>query len=306
MIQRRVVAGPAGDFSVFTHDSGRAGHRVVVLGGVHGDETEGALAAGRLAVSDLALVAGRVDIVPICHEAAFAADSRTSPVDDGNLARVFPGDPTGPPTALLAHHLYTEVLEGTDFLVDLHTSGRNYDMPFLAGYGGELSGTGSPQERAAIAFGADFVWRHPGRSEGRTVSVVEHAIYTESPGMGPANQRTVNAYCDGVLRVLQSLDMVASAPAPPDRPQIFVTGGGDLDRDMTTVGVDGAFLVAVSRGEWVEEGTLLGTVIDLHGQVLEEHRADGAGWVMALKARSPVSAGDLVVCLAADEDKGTA
>jgi predicted deacylase len=75
---------------------------------------------------------------------------------------------------------------------------------------------------------------------------------------------------------------------------------------MTTVGVDGAFLVAVSRGEWVEEGTLLGTVIDLHGQVLEEHRADGAGWVMALKARSPVSAGDLVVCLAADEDKGTA
>jgi predicted deacylase len=273
---------------------------------VHGDETEGALAAGRLAVSDLALVAGRVDIVPICHEAAFAADSRTSPVDDGNLARVFPGDPTGPPTALLAHHLYTEVLEGTDFLVDLHTSGRNYDMPFLAGYGGELSGTGSPQERAAIAFGADFVWRHPGRSEGRTVSVVEHAIYTESPGMGPANQRTVNAYCDGVLRVLQSLDMVASAPAPPDRPQIFVTGGGDLDRDMTTVGVDGAFLVAVSRGEWVEEGTLLGTVIDLHGQVLEEHRADGAGWVMALKARSPVSAGDLVVCLAADEDKGTA
>jgi predicted deacylase len=300
------VAGPAGDFSVFTHDSGRAGHRVVVLGGVHGDETEGALAAGRLAVSDLALVAGRVDIVPICHEAAFAADSRTSPVDDGNLARVFPGDPTGPPTALLAHHLYTEVLEGTDFLVDLHTSGRNYDMPFLAGYGGELSGTGSPQERAAIAFGADFVWRHPGRSEGRTVSVVEHAIYTESPGMGPANQRTVNAYCDGVLRVLQSLDMVASAPAPPDRPQIFVTGGGDLDRDMTTVGVDGAFLVAVSRGEWVEEGTLLGTVIDLHGQVLEEHRADGAGWVMALKARSPVSAGDLVVCLAADEDKGTA
>jgi uncharacterized protein len=303
MIHRRVVAGPAGDFSVFTHDSGRPGQRVVVLGGVHGDETEGALAAGRLAVSDLALVAGRVDIVPICHEAAFAADSRTSPVDDGNLARVFPGDSSGLPTAILAHHLYIEVLEGADFLVDLHTSGSNYDMPFLAGYGGEVSGTGSAEERAAIAFGADFVWRHPGRSEGRTVSVVEHAIYTESPGMGPANQETVDAYCDGVMRVLQSLDMLVSPPPPPDRPQIFVTGGGDLDRDMTSVGVDGMFLAASSRGKKVEEGALLGTVIDLHGQVLEEHRANGAGWVMALKTRSRVRAGDLVVCLAADDKR---
>ena len=303
MIQPRVVAaGTAGTFSVFTHDSGRPGQRVVVLGGVHGDETEGALAAGRLAVSDLALVAGRVDIVPICHEAAFAADSRTSPLDGGNLARVFPGDPAGPPTALLAHHLYIEVLEGADFLVDLHTSGSNYDMPFLAGYGGAVSGTGSPQERAAIAFGADFVWRHPGRSEGRTVSVVGHAIYTESPGMGPAKQGTVDAYCDGVLRVLESLGMVASAPPPPDRPQIFVTGGGDLDRDMTSVGVDGMFLAAQSRGKKVKEGTLLGTVVDIHGQVLEEHRAESEGWVMALKTRSPVRAGDLVVCLAADDE----
>ena len=302
MIERRVAAGTAGDFSVFTHDSGRPGPRVVVLGGVHGDETEGAVAAGRLAVSDFALLAGRVDIVPICHEAAFAADSRTSPVDDGNLARVFPGDLTGPPTAVLAHHIYIEVLEAADFLVDLHTSGSNYDMPFLAGYGGEVPGTGSQQERAAIAFGADFVWRHPGRSVGRTVSVVEHAIYAESPGMGPANQGTVDAYCDGVLRVLQSLDLVASAPAPPERPPTFVTGGGDLDRDMISVGVDGAFLATVSRGERVEEGTLLGTVIELpHGHVLEEHRADGAGWVMALKARSPVRAGDLVVCLAGDD-----
>lgn len=297
-LHRRVEAGPAGGFDVYTHRFDEQGPRVAVLGGVHGDETEGILAAGRLATADLEGVAGRVDVVPVCHESAFGSDARLSPLDDGNLARAFPGDPRGTPTAVLAHHIFREVLDGVDFLIDLHTSGRSYAMPFLAGYRGTTPGATSEAARAAIAFGADFVWRHPGRSEGRTVSVVDQAIYVESPGGGPASPSQVDSYNHGVLRVLQGLGVVAGAPPRPDRPPRFVTGGGDLDGDMLAVSENGIFLTDLSAGDEVATGERLGWVVDVHDRTIGEYRAERPGWVMALKHRSPVRTGDLVVCLA--------
>ncbi|MDH3248290.1 MAG: M14 family metallopeptidase [Acidimicrobiia bacterium] len=295
---RRVHAGPAGGFDVHRVAGEEPGRRVVVLGGVHGDETEGALAAGRLAFQPPSISRGVLEIVPVCHEAAFAADSRVSPIDGENLARVFPGDGGGTPTSRLAHHIYAEVLEGADLLIDLHTSGRNYDMPFLAGFRGESRDAGTLGERAARAFGADFVWRHQGRSVGRTTSVVDQSIYCEAPGSGRTDHGTVDAYVTGVERVLDELEMIVG---PPRRstPQVRVTGGGDLDRDMISVSRGGVFLSFVGRGERIESGRLLGSVIDVAGRTLEDLFAPSAGYVMALKGRSPVRPGDLVICLAA-------
>ena len=301
MSMRRVHTGSAEGFDVHRMNSREPGPRVVVLGGVHGDETEGALAAGRLAASPPPITRGVLEIVPVCHEAAFAADSRISPIDGENLARVFPGNPDGTATPRLAHHIFTEVLQGADLLIDLHTSGRSYDMPFLAGFKGESPGSGTLRERAAMAFGADFVWRHPGRSVGRTTSVVEEAIYCESPGSGRTDQETINAYVTGVERVLDEVGMIVG---PPRRSggQIRVTGGGDLDRDMVSVGHHGVFLSSVGRGESVEAGQQLGSVVDVAGRTLENLFAASTGYIMAMKSRSPVQPGDLVICLAADDD----
>ncbi len=299
-VLRRVDVGDARGFDVWTRRSG-SGPRVVVLGGVHGDETEGVVAAGLLASGSVALVAGTLDIVPVCHEAAFAVDSRVSPADGGNLARVFPGDPNGTETPRLAHHLFVEVLAGCDLLIDLHTSGRSYDMPVLVGFRGETADAASLSRQAAEAFGGDFLWRHPGRSEGRTVSVVDEAIYAESPGSGPTRISMANRYVAGVLRVLESMGMVDDAPPPVDRGPIRVTGGGNLDRDMIAVTCGGLFLRDVAPGDAVQEGQRLGTVIDRSGKQLEEVVAPQVGYVMAMKARSPVVVGDLVINLAAPD-----
>ena len=300
--RRRVSAGTAGGFDVWTALAAEDGPRVVVLGGIHGDETQGVLAAGRLAIDATRLTRGSVAIVPICHEAAFSADSRTSAIDGGNLARVFPGDSSGGPTAAIAYHLFTEVLSGADLLIDLHTSGQDYDMPFLAGYQSDSVTADSLAKQAASAFGAEFLWRHPGRTEGRSVSVVDQAIYVECPGGGPVSAASVDAYVAGVRRVLAMMDMVAEAPPDPATAPIGVTGGGDLDRDMISVRHEGQFLTDLAGGAQVEAGQLLGTVVATGGQVLEEIRAPGDAWVMAVKRRPPVARGDLVVCLAAADD----
>jgi predicted deacylase len=296
--QRRISAGTAGGFDVWSAEAPVAGPRVVILGGVHGDETQGVLAAGRLAIDDTRLTRGSIDIVPVCHEAAFEADSRTSAIDGGNLARVFPGDPSGGPTEQLAHHIFTEVLSSADLLIDLHTSGQGYDMPFLAGYQADTAEADSLAKQAASSFGADFLWRHPGRSEGRTVSVVDQAMYVECPGGGSMSPASVDAYVVGVQRVLAMMDMIRVTPPDPARPAIRVTGGGDLDRDMISVRHAGMFVTDLVSGAKVAAGQLLGTVVTTGGQILDEVHAPYDAWVMAVKRRPPVIADDLVVCLA--------
>jgi predicted deacylase len=300
--KRRVSAGAAGGFDLWAAKAAAPGPHVVVLGGIHGDETQGVLAAGRLAADETLLTSGSVSIVPISHEAAYEADSRTSTIDGGNLARVFPGNPSGSPTEQIAHHIFTEVLDGADLLIDLHTSGQGYDMPFLAGYQADTASADSLAKRAASTFGAEFLWRHPGRSEGRSVSVVDQAMYVECPGGGSMSPASVDAYVSGVQRVLAMMNMVAIAPANPANAAILVTGGGDLDHDMMSVQHAGLFLTDVVGGAKVQAGHLLGTVVATSGEVLEEVFAPNEAWVMAIKRRPPVLPGDLVVCLATTDN----
>ncbi len=293
-------------FDRCTLDSGKPGLRVVVFGGTHGDETEGVLAANRLAGADLALLAGVLEIVPIVHEAAYFNDTRVSPLDGGNLARVFPGDPAGKPTSRLAHALQTRVLAGADLLIDLHTSGQSYDIPYLVGYiddGRDRKGLGA---RAAIAFGADFIWRHETRAPGRTISDIDAAIYTEAPLPGPTDPVFVDRYYAGVLRVLGALGMIdtSSVPPPPSRPAQRIVSGGNVDTDLQIAGKTGLFIHKTRQGEKVTKGQLLGEIIDIEGRVLEALHAPVDGWVVVLKRRPHVQPGDPVVGVAVADTRG--
>jgi predicted deacylase len=286
-------------------DSGRPGLRVVVFGGTHGDEIEGILAANRLAGADLKLLSGILEVVPVVHEASYFNDTRTSPLDQGNLARVFPGDPKGTPTQRLAHALHTQVLAGADLLIDLHTSGQTYDIPFLAGYiddGRDKKGLGA---RAAAVFGADFIWRHETRAPGRTLSDMDAAVYTEAPLAGPTDPDFVDRYYDGVLRVLAELGMIDRASAPlPARPARRIISGGDVDKDMQNAGHAGLFIHKARQGEKVAKGQLLGQIIDIRGKVLEELRSPFDGWVVVMKRRPHVKPGDPVVSVAVADAPG--
>jgi predicted deacylase len=283
-------------------DSGAPGPRVVVLGGVHGDEPEGALAAGRLCRRELPLRAGRLRVVPVANEEAFDAASRTTPADGVNLARVFPGDPAGSPTLRLAALLSTRVLADADLLIDLHTAGRHYDMPLFVGCLADDSAAGIASRAAAEAFGLETVWLHPTYSAGRSLSVPvarrRPAIYAEGPGGGSVDPGTVGAYVRGVLGALTGLRMLADPAGPAAGPVRYVTGGGDLDRDVLTFATGGLFAAAVAAGDAVRADQVLGTVQDVYGAVRQELRAPHAGRVMFLRRSAHVRPGDVAASLA--------
>lgn len=300
--RRRVDCGPDGPgFTLLTRSGPRPGPTVAVIGGIHGDEWEGMLIAGALVADPPALTCGELRLVAIANEAAFAAGTRACPGDGADLARTFPGNPRGPVSERLSAALDREVLAGVDLLIDLHSAGSRYAMPLLVG----CLDAGPVAERglaAARAFGAPFLWRHDRYAAGRTVSVVAErggvALYVECAGGPTADERVIGEFADGVRRVLAQLGMVNGAPPAPDAPPRELSGGGDLDRDVVRADRDGFFFAAVSAGDVVEEGGLVGVVRDVTGAELERVTAPGRRCVALLRRTCGVRAGDVLVAFA--------
>ena len=75
------------------------GPQVLLSAGNHGDEYEGQVVLTRLLQTlQPEQIRGGLIIIPALNLPAALAATRVSPLDDGNLNRVFPGDPDGGPT----------------------------------------------------------------------------------------------------------------------------------------------------------------------------------------------------------------
>lgn len=102
---------------VYVNESGSDGPTALVVGGVHGDERPGYLAAGRLRtrVPD----AGTLVVLPRANQVAIERDTREG--EGGDLNRQFPAD--APPETELAEGIWNFVEEtNPDVIVDLHRS----------------------------------------------------------------------------------------------------------------------------------------------------------------------------------------
>jgi N-alpha-acetyl-L-2,4-diaminobutyrate deacetylase len=110
------------------------GPTALLTGGNHGDEYEGPIALLKLANSlKPSEVSGRVILVPAMNYPAFRAARRTSPIDAGNLNRIFPGRPDGSVTEKIADYFQRFLLPLADVVLDYHSGGRTLDfLPFAA------------------------------------------------------------------------------------------------------------------------------------------------------------------------------
>ncbi|MEX3316292.1 N(2)-acetyl-L-2,4-diaminobutanoate deacetylase DoeB [Sulfitobacter sp. PS-8MA] len=116
--------------------NGGDGPTALFSGGNHGDEYEGPIALQELAATlDPAEVTGRVIILPMMNQPAFAAGRRCSPIDGGNMNRSFPGRPDGTVTQKIAHYIASELVPLADVVLDFHSGGRTLDfLPFAAAH----------------------------------------------------------------------------------------------------------------------------------------------------------------------------
>jgi predicted deacylase len=102
------------------------GPNVLMQAGNHGDEWEGQIGLGNLIRwLEPKDIKGRLVILPSANFPAAMAGMRTSPIDDGNLNRSFPGNPEGTITEQIAHFIEHVLLPTFDYSFDFHSGGSS-------------------------------------------------------------------------------------------------------------------------------------------------------------------------------------
>jgi len=269
------------------------GKTLVVTAAVHGDEFEGVRAIlevyGEL---DPATLSGTIIAVPAANPPAFWNGTRTSPLDNGNLARAFPGVEQGSPTQVLAFHLGHSIIARADFYLDLHSAGVKLLMPSMVGY----DATDPRSREAAVIFGAPVVWGHPAIPPGRTISFAASRgipwLYTEARGAGRIDAEDLAMFKRGVLNLLRYLRMLPGRVTPAMVERVLY-GCGDIDLSVSATRT-GFLVPSVTLLDDVKAGQELGRTFDLQGQLVESFPSPSDGVVGMIHIFPVVEPGDAV------------
>ncbi|MEV4669890.1 succinylglutamate desuccinylase/aspartoacylase family protein [Microbacterium sp. LWO12-1.2] len=275
------------------------GPTLTILGGVHGDEFEGQLAAALIAETlGPQIERGELRVIPRANPIAAASQTRHTPDDDKNLARCFPGSPDGTTTERIARALTESAVEGSDVLIDLHSAGRALKMPLMIGYDAADAHRCAP---LAAAFGVPIIWEHDVIGPGRSISTAADrgiaALYVECSGGGTVRREELEALVGGVRRVAVALGMVDGEVVDGAAPRTIRGGDGNLDASITCSGA-GIAVLFVDVAQEVAAGATLAEIRGADGQLRESLTAPFASLVMAVRRDAPVVQGDFIAMLA--------
>ena len=195
------------------------GPTALLTGGNHGDEYEGPVALFDLAQKLTAKeVSGRVIIVPAMNYPAFCAGTRTSPIDQGNMNRAFPGRPDGSVTEKLADYFQRTLLPLADVVLDIHSGGKTLDfLPFAAAHILEDKEQEAKCFAGVEAFSAPWSMRMieidaVGMYDTAAEEMGKVFVTTELGGGGSARAETIAIAKRGVRNLLCHNEILAGEP----------------------------------------------------------------------------------------------
>jgi predicted deacylase len=240
--------------TVHTLTGAQEGPRMVLFGGIHGDEPLGSETVRRvLQTVDPAALKGTIVAVPVANPYAHQALTRNTPLDGVNINRIFPGNASGSVTEQVAATL-CGILEGADHFIDFHSGGNfaTVEYAYIHDAGAEMS----------RAYGCSLLYHGTPYGGSATGWALEQGIHCMVSELGGGGQR-IDAYLtkgvDGTMNVLRTVGMLPGEPTPPPADQVVVetlsvlapTAGGVMLSDF---GVD-------RIGERIPKGTVLGRVL---------------------------------------------
>jgi N-alpha-acetyl-L-2,4-diaminobutyrate deacetylase len=279
------------------------GPTALLTGANHGDEYEGPLAlvdlARTVSIDD---VQGRIVIVPFMNYPAFTAGRRVSPIDGGNMNRIFPGRPDGTVTEKIADFFQRTLLPMSDVVLDFHSGGRTLDfVPFAACHTLDNKALEARAIAARDAFSAPYsmmmleidavgMYDTAAESQGKVF------VTTELGGGGTASAQTVAIAKRGVRNVLKHAGILAGAIESRPSVELEMTSADCFTFSESA----GLIEFAVDLGEAVSEDDLLARVYpaDRLGCAPAEYRAKIDGIFAARHFPGLVKVGDCVAVVA--------
>lgn len=289
------------------------GPTLLMMAGNHGDEYEGQIAISQLARElETADIRGRLILLPMVNAPAAQAGVRTSPIDDGNLNRLYPGDASGSPTEMIAHYVEDVLMPLVDYSVDLHSGGSSlfYPPTLLRGQGH------SAEETEALislqnAFDLPYAWVFTGGGgRGSTARTAMGAanrkgvinVMAELGGGGEVTPDILKRTERGLRRVLHSLGML------PDYVPDHAHGTRELNaKGSVHAYAAGLFEPLKAIGEDVALGEFVGLIHHPDTPEAEPDRimSPYQGIVLCRRAMAQVVRGDAVYQIASDVEPRT-
>lgn len=269
------------------------GPRVAITGGIHGTEYPGIEAACRLAAGlDPAQVKGTVVVVHVANPPAFFARSiYVGPLDGKNLNRVFPGDPEGTASDKIAHAIFTNVISGSDYYVDLHGGDMIEKLvPFTIFCGEGDKKVLETSKAMAAAYGIPYAVASSGAggTYGTAARAGIPAILAEAGGMGVLDEESVQIHLEGLESLLKYTGSVGAGVKLSDRgaskKQVTFLGSFPWLRSDTR----GMLYLTVDVGDHVKKGQHVGAIKDYFGNVIRELEAPETGIVL-FRVTSPAT-----------------
>ena len=287
-----------------------SGPRLGIIAGIHGDEYEGPEGLRRfLSRVDPATLSGTIIAALQANPLAHEMHSRAGAVDYLDLNRAFPGNPDGFLTERIADLLVREIVEKSDFLIDLHSGGLAYDLVPYVGFNSTPGQVGEASFALARSFGIEFLY---GSTPFPNVLRLEAAkrdipaILVEVGGDGRLRMDLIPLVQRGLESAATHLGLLAgSSPSLPALNRVLkAPPGGEFVQSPT-----GGFLVSEVRlGDEVVQGQLLARLVDVFGSELARVEALVSGMVISYRTLPVTRTGDwtyAVIPVVAHVDAGT-
>lgn len=264
------------------------GKALFICGGVHGTEFVGTEAMLRLhELLDPLAVKGKVVSIPFLNVPAFDTISRAGPYDDLNLNRIFPGSKDGFVSRKLANIVVEEVFPKIDYVIDIH-SGTLFDEQanICMFYSTEKGAYFDMAMASGIENLIDLNISQRGSLNGAARRKGIPNIALEVGGEGRCKEEWVQFEVHCLLNILKALGLIDGKPE--GLPEKYYV----LEGRWESANASGLFRPTVQLNSLVKKGQLLGTIVDFHGNVLEEIKSPREGKVLGLRSVPKIGPGE--------------
>jgi predicted deacylase len=269
------------------------GPRLWINGATHGDEPEGPLSIfAALQQIDPRKLRGTVVAVPAMNVAGFTAGTRGDPLDTFayDMNRIYPGKPDGYPTERVAYAHWQAMKDNCDLQIAIHSGGEHSYLAHMI-----FASDNPVSMELAAAMGPQWplVFRSPvggGNPSSMMGSLGKGGITVELGGNCRSLTRDLHVVvadlADSYLNVMRHYGMIDGAAA--------YAGAWHQGYQIALLAPTSGIFVGSADLPFetpIAEGTPLGSIYNLYGDVVAELRAPKDGVVFGLRSRPSVLEG---------------
>lgn len=284
----------------------KKGPTFTIIAGIHGMEypTILSLLELRKEINPNEL-SGNLIILPIVNTNSFFKRTPfVNPIDNLNLNRVFPGNPEGSITEVMADFITKDLYDVTDILLDMHGGDVGEDLvPFICYYDNkEFINQTEQVKRLSAVSGFETVVSYPYILENDQPALYAFkqavrqgipALSIEIGKLGNYEKSEVNFTKDAIYRMLQELKMYEKTDLVPAEKVKSIYN----QQAYVSVPEKGIFFSDYKAGDKVVKNQSLGHITDLLGNKINEIKAPATGTILYKVGTPPVNKGETLFCI---------